>query len=322
MRDENFQADAAGGRDEIRDLATLLRAGADGELSSAERARLDEHLGANPGDAARVAFEDGLRAACGRAMGGARCPDGLRSKIERIAAESHPEYAAGVAARAEQTRSASFWNTPRFVRVAGAAAAIVLMFVVGGVLVTQSGKNPSGIQNGGSLDRELQYVAYRDQVARFVSNESERCWDSDAAADRKFVMKDRDTLVSEFRSLLKGDMRIPALDQPVESLTFRGGGRCKIPATPGAAHMQWDITGPDGERTAAVSMFVAPDNGKLPVREGVTYTLDAKACHEAGTSVLVWKQNESLIFLISESETGACEMFREQMGAPAENEGL
>ena len=136
MRDDFSQGDAAHERDEIRDLPTLLRAAADGELTPAERARLDEHLGANEGDAARVAFERGLRSACGRAMGAQRCPDALRASIERIAAESNPEYAAGVEARAEETRSASFWNSPKLGRVLGAAAAVVLMIGVGAVLVS------------------------------------------------------------------------------------------------------------------------------------------------------------------------------------------
>ena len=203
----------------------------------------------------------------GRAMGTERCPDALRAKIERIAAESNPAYGEGIEVQGAVTRSSSFWNSPRFVGVVGAAAAIALMFVVGGVLVTQSGSSAPGSIRGGA-GGELAYGGYLEQVSRFVSNESERCWDNDAAADRKFVMKDRDTVVAEFRDLLKGEMRIPALDQPVESLVFRGGGHCRVPKTQGAAHLQWDIPAQGDEPAAAVSMFVAPDNGMLPVEEG------------------------------------------------------
>ncbi len=322
MRDEFSQGDAASGRDEIRDLPTLLRAAADGELTAAEQARLDEHLSANEGDQARLAFERGLKTACGRAMGGGRCPDALRASVERIAAESHPAYAAGVGARAEETRSASFWSSPRFGRVLGAAAAVVLMIGVGAVLVTQSGTGGAPTGGAGEPARDLQLVAYRDEITQFVAKEHGRCWESEDAADRKFKFKDRDAVVSEFRSLLGGEMHIPALDQPVESIVFRGAGRCHLPKTEGSAHLRWDIPATAETKATAVSMFVAPDNGMLELHEGVTYAVNTAECGVKGSSVLLWRQDGSLFCLISETETGACNKFRKQMGAPEETEGL
>ncbi|MEQ8770286.1 MAG: hypothetical protein RIB60_07235 [Phycisphaerales bacterium] len=322
MRDENFQADASGGRDEIRDLAALLRAGADDELTPAEQARLDEHLAANGGDAARVAFERGLRAACGKAMGGERCPDALRATIERIVAESNPVYGEGIEAKATETRSASFWSSPRFVGVVGAAAAIALMFAIGGVLVGQPGASNSGNQlASGGATSDLQYVAYRNQVSRFVANEHNRCWESEEVTNRKFVMTGS-TLADEFRNQLGSEVHIPALDQPVEQIKFRGGGKCHLPKTDATLHLRWDVAGEGGEPATAVSMFVAPDNGMLPLSEGVTYEINGKECGAEGASLLVWTKGGMTFFLVSDSLTGACDKFRKQMGAPAETEGL
>ena len=114
-----------------------------------------------------------------------------------------------------------------------------------------------------------------------------------------------------------------ALDQPVESIVFRGGGWCHLPKTDGSAHLRWDIPATSDTKATAVSMFVSPDNGKLDeLDEGVTYSVNTAECGVKGSSVLLWKQDGSVFCLISETETGACNKFRGAMGAPEQTEGL
>jgi anti-sigma factor RsiW len=143
--------------------ASLLRAAADGELDAEGEARLGEHLSSHPGAERRIAFDAGLRGACGRAMSGVSAPAGLADRVRaaverdaRIQADEDAAYASGIAARSSETRERSFWQTGTGRAVAGLAAVLVLA-VAGGVpelvAVGRGQRNDPGCSGGEPLPR-------------------------------------------------------------------------------------------------------------------------------------------------------------------------
>lgn len=298
-------------------IAALLRAAADGELTPEQQQRLDTHLAQNPGDAGRIEFERELREACSRAMGGVTCPAALRARVEALAsnaasveAAADQAMAARLGNRAAETSKRSFWSQhSRFVVQAMAA---VLVIGVGSVFIMQSIQTASkSVLDGAPLEQ----VAFRNEIAQFVSAEHHRCCEEEAA-EAKFVVRDASEAAEQFGELLGAPLDLPGATGPIEIVSFRGGGQCGVPGSDGiSVHMRFDFDRGAGE-LSKVSLFIAPDRGLLPIEVGTTYRVNTKACGIAGASILVWTDGALVYYIVAEADDGGCGDLVDAMDGP------
>lgn len=303
-------------------VGALIRAAADGELTDAEAAAFERLCAQRDCTKDRVRFEQTLRETCGRVMRAPPCPDALRARITTLAAETRGTGAgadAGVSAPealAPHTRERAFWQ-----RSPAMAAAAVVLLSVAGVLVWQAANMP-GIQPPAGMT--TQQVAYRDQLAGFVSAEHSRCCD-DAAAATKLVHRDADRARAHINDTLGPvgfDITAASRAAPAgSSIEFWGGGDCHVPGFERSAHLRFDAVDPDGN-TVRLSLFIMPDNGRLPLAEGVTHKLDAAACDKAGVRAFVWRDAGTVHLLVSEAGGSFCPAVRDLLNAPRTVAGL
>jgi len=300
------------------DGAALLRAAADGELTPAEAERVDALLCHCHVSRCRVEFERELRSACGRVMSKECCPEALRAKIRAMAATACADADAlgeRPESRAEQTRARSFWTGSRVIGLVAAAAAVIGLAATAVLLV----QTPAGAPGAG----QLEYVRFRDKVAKFVADEHDRCWQNADAANAKFVIKDPEAVKDEFQKVLGHRIDLPVWHQPTQTLLFRGAGKCHVPGSDGkSVHLRFDIPESEGHPMAGVSLFMAPDTGELPIEPGTTYVIDTVPCGAGGDSVLVWTDQGTLFYLVADAKTGGCDKLRAALGGPAATGGL
>lgn len=315
MRDEPLHNE--GGCPDLEGSA-LLRAAADGELTPEQAAEVEALVCRCNVSRCRVEFERELRSACGRVMSKECCPEALKAKIRAMAANAVAEadaVAQGVEARASETRSRSFWTGSRVIGLVAAAAAVIGLAATAVLLV----RTPAPTAATG----QLQYVQFRDRVAKFVANEHERCWESESAADAKFVMKDPEQVKAEFQEMLGHRIDLAVWDQPTQGLVFRGAGKCHVPGSDGkSVHLRFDIPATADRPATAVSLFVAPDRGELPIKPGITYAVDTGPCGAPGESVLVWTAEGTVFYLVADAKAGGCDKLRKALGVPAATGGL
>ncbi len=331
MTDGFRQSDAGfdpGGIDFSRvPQASLLRAAADGELDAEGEARLGEHLSSHPGMERAIAFDAGLRTACGRAMGAVSVPAGLadrvRSALERDAriladedADREASFAAGIEARASRTRDRSFWQTGPGRAVAGLAA-VLLIAVAGlnfGSLVGAFG----GGGAGGAGPVAQGDNPYRVQLAQFVANEHERVTSTPEAADRKFRIRDELVAAQRAAEALGQSPEIPHCGEG--RLTFGGSGPCAVPGTGKSTHLRFLVNLPDAlglTHEVPVSVFVKKDAGEMSLSEGVTYKMNTETCGVEGQSIYVWAR-EGLVYVMVARlpDTPGCDAILTAMGVP------
>lgn len=104
-------------------------------------------------------------------------------------------------------------------------------------------------------------------------------------------------------------------------LSFRGDLGYRAPGFERSAHLRFDAVDPDGN-TVRLSLFVMPDNGLLPLAEGVTHKLDAAACEKAGVRAFVWRNAGTVHLLVSEAGGSFCPAVRDLLNAPRTVAGL
>lgn len=240
-------------------IAALLRLAADDELTAEQRARLDAHLLEHPEDGRRIEFERSLRCACARACCPCGCaPAGLRERILAQAATGGAEATAG-ASRAAPRRPD--WGVRAVVRFGAVAAAVALVAVMA-FLVGRSGQERGGL-SGRTLAASL---------AGFVVTEHERCAGGDATVESKFFIHDAEEAANEFGALVGRPVSLPCLRHAeLEGLRFVDAGLCHPPGGD-ALHMRFRRQDAEGG-SGLVSLWVQEDDGRLPMEDGVTYTL-------------------------------------------------
>ncbi len=299
--------------------ASLLRAAADGELDAEGEARLGEHLSSHPGAERGIAFDAGLRGACGRAMSGVSAPAGLADRVRaaverdaRIQADEDAAYASGIAARSSETRERSFWQTGTGRAVAGLAAVLVL--AVAGVYLSSS---LSGGGNG-SIPIAQEENPYRVRLAQFVADEHERISASPAAAERKFQIHDELVAAQRAAEVLGHAPEIPHCGEG--KLVFGGGAPCAVPGTGQSTHLRFLVNLPDAQGVShevPVSVFVKRDAGEMQLSEGVTYKMKTETCGVEGKSIYVWSR-EGLVYVMVARVPDApgCDAVLTAMGVP------
>ena len=289
--------------------ASLLRAAADGELDAEGEARLGEHLDAFPADERRVAFDEGLRGACAGCMSNVEVPAGLRERITAgLAAESESENHAlsdALAARAEHTRSPSFWQGTSG-RVIGAMAA-TLLIAFSAVFAFR------GLA-GGPQDAE----GYRVALAQFVANEHDRVANDERAASAKFAQQDRAAVLARLSGILGASPQMPATDG--DALRFGGGARCRVPGDGPSTHFQFLVEAGDGVGPPArvpVSVFVKKGAGKLSLEEGKTYRVDTASCGVEASMFAYLREGLLYVVVAGGGSNGGCLKILDAMNVPA-----
>ncbi len=299
---------------EPMNVAALLRAAADGELSDCQSDQLDAYLAANPEAQSQIEFEKALKGCCSRAMTKPSCPDALRAMIQAIAADTSPAqddsaYAARIEASNEHTRSKSFW-----MRSPMMSAAAALLILVAGTMIWQSASY--SFNNSAPEHLNSRQASYFNRVSNFVVDEHERCCD-DRAAQRKLIKHDIEQATQYFSEAFEAPLTMPVMNEEEGQIEFYGGGDCAVPSTKRSGHLRFDAISPDGERIS-LSLFVSPDPKLLPMEEGKTYAINAKACTDAGTHLFAWVNGGVQYLLVSEAGEDMCKKVRDIMQAPAE----
>lgn len=311
----------------------LVRCAADGELRGDQQPRLAALMAAQPELGTSVESEQSLRAACGRVMGGARCPEELRRRVQRLAEESRGQGGAGAGGgsvssfedalerRAESTRSRSFWSGR--VRALSAAAAVLL--VAGGAvyLSTQSvapTSTPSIVDAGNEWAERVQLAS------SFLAKEHSRCFLDPAAVASKFTVRDAEAVPDAFEALTGLVVNLGTLlkTQSEHGLRFVDAGQCSLPGDTPGMHMRFARHDEASDRNLHVSLFVQPASDWLSFEDGHAYRLTAEQAGLAsqGTAVaaaqqmiLAWQQGGLVHYLVAD-EGDVGEGFREQFGIP------
>lgn len=300
-------------------VGALIRAAADGELAEEQIAAFERLCAQRDCTQDRVKFEQTLRDTCARVMQAPACPEALRARILALTTANQTAQtgaADGPEAIAPYTRQRSFWQ-----RSPAMAAAAVVLLSVAGVLVWQAANMP-GLQPPAAMT--TQQVDFRDRVAGFVAEEHRRCCRSDKSATDKLVYRDihaaRDHLTAAFG---RADFALrPVADAPTGSrVEFWGGGDCRVPGYERSAHLRFDATDPAGN-DIRLSLFIMPDNQRLPLEDGVTYRLNAEACNKAGVRAYAWRADGLIHLLVSEASDDFCSAVRNIFQAPTTLAGL
>lgn len=288
-------------------IAALLRAAADDELSPQERARLDAHLAEHPEHASCVEFERELKGACAKAMGSPACPESLRASVEAMRGSDD-----GAVVLGGDTRDRSFWQRSGLM----VAVAAALVFAAGALLWSSS----SLISGGTNLNApKTAQVSYAERIGDFVAREHSRCT-LEEAAQNKFVIDSIEDAIARYSGVFGTEIVAPFCGNGV---TFYGGGDCHLPSTATSAHLRFDAETSGGE-VAHMSLFVAPDPGLLELEESVTYVVESASCSEQGANLFVWTTDGVMYVLVSEASPGTsqCAEIREMMQAPSETRRL
>ncbi len=345
MRAEDIHPEGCGGTN-ARSVGALIRAAADGELTAEQVAEFERLCAERQCTQDRVRFEQTLRESCGRVMtGGPCCTEALRARILELAARTRDEAApaaagdamgggltgrvpegvsegvsGGAAGRTEsmderverlavQTRTPAFWR-----RSPGLVAAAAVLLSAAGVLVWQATRLP-GVQPPPGMTH--QQVAFRDRVAGFVSGEHSRCCRSDVAAQAKLIHRDPAVARAHYAQVFgTASLHLDAGAVEAGTVSFWGGGDCHVPGSTVSAHIRFDAVSPQGE-AVQLSLFVMPDNQRLPLEPGTTYRLESAACDEAGVSLYGWSAGGLTYLLVSEASGEFCAMVRGALQAPA-----
>ncbi|PCI11024.1 hypothetical protein COB72_01600 [bacterium] len=294
-------------------IAALLRASADGELTDCQCEELEAYMAQCPDTKSccesQIAFEKAMKSCCSRAMTKPCCPDALRAKIVAMAAnapQNEEAFAQGIESASAYTKSPSFWSRSPMM---GIAAALLMM--VAGTLIWQS---VSFTTNSAPSHFTTQEASYFNRVSNFVVREHSRCCD-DKVAQAKLIKHDINQATQYFSQAFGHELVLPDMVEAKGQIQFFGGGDCSVPSTARSGHLRFDAIAPNGERVS-LSLFVSPDPGLLPMQEGMTYPLDAKACQDAGASLFVWISNGIQYLLVSEADEDMCAIVRNMMNAP------
>lgn len=274
----------------------LLRAAADGELSPEDRRALDARTGAERADdEARIAFEQSLRDAVGRALGGASASpgdlDALQARIESAwARECAPD---------RPVRRIGGWLIP-------VAAAAALLLTLTSFLAVQwfggMGPGPDGLGE-------------RWRLVSRLDGEHERCSVEGRAFESKMTTRSPERADEAIAGVLGPEARTPDLRDA--GLAFVGLGRCTAAGFRKGVQIIYRPMEPGLGPAGAVSVFVSRDDGAANLLPGESIALVREASPET-PPILVWRDGEDglLYYLVTERDE-PYDAARTALGAPA-----
>lgn len=301
------------------DLAALLRAAADDELSAHDERRLEALCEEDPSLHARIACDRHMRQAIARALpletppapapAQAPAPASLRERVAAAmsAVELEPVSPTSPSlpeALAPRTRSTSFWLRPTF-QLGLAAAAMV---AVAAVLVFLNNQ-PIGPN---------QALADRTAAASFVASEHGHCLTDIAHATQKFVVQDASQLPAFAASVVGTEIALAdLLASGASDIEFVDAGPCHVPGGGPSMHLRFALP----EVTGDVSLFVQRDAGRLRLDEGYTYLLDPTEDAPSSPSVYIWLRQDLLYYLVLPERTQTEEV-RRSLDLPVQTRNL
>lgn len=250
-------------RPEPSDRTRLLRAAADGGMTPAEQKALDAHLAQHPEDAAVITFEQRMRSELGRSFSTEAAPTGLEERIRRMTSEARP-------------------RRRRVIQLLVAAA--VLAVTALGIRLLQR-------------DAEEFGFAGRSGLVRFLATHPHDCPITIERTMEEFHVRHFVGAVSELGSLLG---RAPVLgDLAGNSLEFKGMGHCGIPGNRVSMHLLFSGAAGSSLEGAMLSVYVQPDDGRLPITDGATYRLMPKAQEFSELEMFVWRRDGLAYFVVT-----------------------
>ncbi len=259
----------------------ILRAAADDTLTPAERAALEAHLASNPEDEAVVAFERRMRLELGRAFSTDAAPPQLEERIRRMTSEGRP-------------------RSRRWVVQLAAAAAVLAVVALGIRLALRGDVDEFGF-NG------------RSGLVRFLATHPRDCPITIDRTMEEFHVRHFNGAVSELGSLLG---RAPALgDLAGTALTFQGMGHCGIPGHEVSMHLLFSGAMGSSLEGAMLSVYVQPDDGRLPITDGATYRLVPKTPEFSEVEMFVWRR-DGLDYFVVAPDANAGQIMLACAGAP------
>lgn len=291
-------------------LAALLRAAADDELTSPDERRLEAFLDEDPSLASRIESERLMRRAIGRALereAGDAAPPGLRDRVARAMASADlgaPGSVSVPEAMARSTRSPGFWQRTNF-RV-GLAAAIVLI----GITLT--------FFNTGTPLGPNQALADRTAAASYVASEHGHCVTDIAHAARKLVLQNPDDLPTLAGGVVGTEIALADLvASGATDIRFIDAGECHVPGGGPSMHLRFTLPDIEGD----VSLFLQRDSGRMKLAEGYTYLMVPGEDAPKTPSVYIWLR-EGIIYFLVVPERAGCEQLRESLVLPTETRSL
>jgi hypothetical protein len=290
---------------------TLLRGFADGELSDAEVAELQQHLEAYPADRAVIEQERRLREAIAQGEAG-KAPALLREQIERIRQDAQ----AGGAEPLVLQRTIAQRGGWRFRRTLVVGLAASLVMAIGLIALTRPAPLP--------VQGEVINAAHRSSVLKFVSAQHGECELYAKLVAERFTIGPVSAAPSELAKILGiapslGDLAAGA-SSPA-GVEYLGAARCAVPGRGDSVHVVLAVGGvvPDAAgRASLVSLFVQEDRDELLIERGRTYFMTSKTGEWTGVpmSILVWRKDGLIYFLVG-TTSDKLEAARIELGAAA-----
>lgn len=301
-RPDHFdQAGSAGGGDpDPQELASLLRAAADDELTAEQSERLQRAIEARPELAERIEFEKELRRRVGVAMNEPRrAPEHLRNTVQRtLRAEpmGGEEESEPATVGPAPTWKRAFWSR----RWTWAAAAVAVL--TAGVVLMQT---PWLSLRGGptiAINGEPRFVG----LVSYVAGEHERCSSFGEYFQEKFQARRLDQAREEAANIL--DQSPERISLNTTGYRLAGLGRCNVPGAGASVHALYR---PGDQGRSTLSLFVQREWAGLGLESGVCYQVTS----ETKPPVLVWK-HEGLVYYLFSPDAEARRQVGRALGAP------
>lgn len=252
-----------------------IAAYADGELAGSEQEQFRQRCQDDPHAADQVRYQQQLRQACGRVMSKpACCPAGLREMIEsQVAAAPDPTVGSPVLARIGR------WMP----------LAVAAVLAIAAVAIYQSPLLTPGPPGGATMAQAMP-ASYVD---RFETRHDECSRSLELLHDDPDLPNDL-TLLPESLQRRFGQP-VPTLDLSRLGYKFAGVGKCATPGS-GAVHLVY-LADPSTDHSDAVSLWLRPDDGSLPIEPGLVYT---RPSTEPDHHLLIWKTDGMVYYLLGD----------------------
>lgn len=305
------RAGAHGGSSERLDVAALLRAGADDELTSHDERRLEAHLETQPGDVARVEAERELRRAVRRALNedaSSGAPAGLRERVASAMANADLDTSVPDT-MAPETRQTSFWASPRSRGILAMAALVAITLTLGIMFFQPQGTSPFMTSGLGTS----QVIAERTSAATYVAKEHSRCFLETIDTGPKFTVDEPENLPSLAGNVVGQSIELADLIRSgATDIEFLNAGRCGVPGGGSSLHLRFTL--PD--RDDVVSLFIQEDSGRMNFEEGVTYEIPPTQEAPNSPSIFIWSREGLNYYLVIERPE-ECKPVRDLLSAPS-----
>lgn len=275
-----------------------LRAAADGELSAARAAG----LGADPENAARIAFERSLREAVGRTMGGggAAAPADLRAKIEAALRAERASEPVVVVGRTEPRREGAVAGFIGALRANAKIAALLALALTLGVVMVWRLNMPTASER-----------LAMDLMAGAIQAEGERHVTFGQSFERYVPFKGEEAARTGMEQVLGAP--VPVRDLSTLGYEVAGLAPCSLAWSGRSGQLLYRAKEGEGWLTLIMHNASREEEAK-PLPENVVSVLRRDS--EPGSSpVFIWREGDVVFYLVSPDEASG-ERALPALGAP------